>query len=317
MKTRATRKRRHDATQTVSRRTPARARDVSASPRGGGFLRSSRNVRPSAFGSRAFSLPLVSFESRTSFRRRSRGRRDAASLEDAPERGTRDIVAVPERALERASSGFRVGAESATFSGRGRRGGGGLASEYWRVGARANGGRRSRSRGAMDAPTAHCTAARQTVSLRHFLSCEPQFPSMHFATLRLAPGTQPESSSRAVVFLDHLDHHDASRQRLARHHVPQSSQSPSSSSRLHAAARRDHAPSPSSSASFHLAAALALRHFQNLPSTGLAATNARSTARHSARRAEKREEETRDMVVERFGAMDGFERRRARRRVSL
>ena len=100
--------------------------------------------------------------------------------------------------------------------------------------------------------TAHCTAARHVRSLRHALSSHRHARSMHLATPRFRPGTHPEPSSfspssSAVFFFVHrvffseaatatargffacLAHHPDSCQRLARHHVPQSSQSSQSS----------------------------------------------------------------------------------------
>ena len=76
------------------------------------------------------------------------------------------------------------------------------------------------------APIAHCTASRQVMSQRHFLSCQPHWWTMHFPARRPVPGFHPSSRRQC------LPHHEPSRHCLARHHVPQSSHSESSPDHL-------------------------------------------------------------------------------------
>ena len=132
------------------------------------------------------------------------------------------------------------------------------------------------------APIAHCTASRQVMSQRHFLSCQPHLWTMQLPARRPVPGFHPSSRRQC------LPHHEPSRHCFARHHVPQSSHSESSP---------DVMPPMCfmwpmcfmevSSEDFEWCAAMAFHfHHRHLnASAGRAAPRATTKARHSARRA--------------------------------
>jgi len=132
------------------------------------------------------------------------------------------------------------------------------------------------------APIAHCTASRQVMSQRHFLSCQPHWWTMHFPARRPVPGFHPSSRRQC------LPHHEPWRHCLARHHVPQSSHSESSPCFMWPMCFMwSMCFMEVSLEDFELCVAMAFHfHHRHLnASAGRAAARATTKARHSARRA--------------------------------